>query len=49
MYRKQVTKADSEYINRTFGALLKFVRDHIGLAEAQWLCRVACNAVLTAK
>ncbi|KAI6237110.1 hypothetical protein M3Y95_00230500 [Aphelenchoides besseyi] len=39
------TQVNSEHMNRVFCALLKMIRDHIGLENAQWLCRVNFFAV----
>ncbi|KAI6242082.1 Ryanodine receptor 1 [Aphelenchoides fujianensis] len=39
------TQVNSEHMNRVFCALLKMIRDHIGIENAQWLCRVNFFAV----
>uniref|UniRef100_A0A0N4ZPH7 Ryanodine receptor 44F n=1 Tax=Parastrongyloides trichosuri TaxID=131310 RepID=A0A0N4ZPH7_PARTI len=40
-----ITRANSEYMNRIFCALLAMIRDHIGCENGQWLCRVTYFAV----
>ncbi|MCP9259461.1 Ryanodine receptor 44F [Dirofilaria immitis] len=35
-----VTDVNSEYINRIFRTLLQMIRNHIGVENASWLCRI---------
>jgi hypothetical protein len=37
------TQVASDHMNRVFCALLKMIHDHIGIENAQWLCRVNCK------
>lgn len=39
-----MTGVCSEHSNKVFFALLRLIRDHIGLDHAKWLCRVASFA-----
>ncbi|VDK67237.1 unnamed protein product [Onchocerca ochengi] len=35
-----ITDVNNEYINRIFRALLQMIRNHIGVENASWLCRI---------
>lgn len=43
--RGQMTSVTADHINRVFCALLKTMRNHIGVENAPWLCRVNFFAV----
>ncbi|EGT37287.1 hypothetical protein CAEBREN_31615 [Caenorhabditis brenneri] len=38
----QTTSVSCDHINRIFNALLKMIRNHVGIENAPWLCRVNC-------
>lgn len=42
-FRLPTTQVNSTHMNRIFCALLKMMKDHIGLENAPWLCRVNCE------
>uniref|UniRef100_A0A1I7XL42 RyR domain-containing protein n=1 Tax=Heterorhabditis bacteriophora TaxID=37862 RepID=A0A1I7XL42_HETBA len=39
----QITTVSAEHINRVFCALLRMIRNHVGVENAPWLCRVTCK------
>ncbi|UMM36210.1 hypothetical protein L5515_008471 [Caenorhabditis briggsae] len=41
----QTTSVSCDHINRIFNALLKMIRNHVGIENAPWLCRVNFFAV----
>lgn len=40
-----ITQVTSTHINRFFCAMLKMIRDHVGMENAPWLCRIHCSLI----